>query len=80
MFSSSSKHLDWLYGPISFLFNGYRGNFWVAKWSGLELKHSHLASVLRMKGAILLLPLYSFMASARKNLTFGRNIVNVNKY
>jgi hypothetical protein len=73
-FSSSSKRLDWLYGPLSFLFSGYRSNFWVTKRPGLELKHSHLAPVLIMKWVTLLLSLHGVR---KENITLVRITMNV---
>ena len=52
------KRPDRIWGPPSALFNGYRGSF-----PGVKLTtHVHLKPWLRVSGAILLLPLYAFVA------------------
>jgi hypothetical protein len=55
----SPNHPDWLGGPPSVLFNGYRG-----KAAGVGVKLTAYLHVprLRMIGAVTVLPLYAFMA------------------
>ena len=62
-FFSSPKRPGQLWDPPSVLFNGYRGSFSQVKQPGRKLPtHLHLVSMLRISGAIPLIPLYIFMA------------------
>jgi len=59
---SSPKHTHWLWGPPSFLVSRYWTALLGSKCPQREVKHSHLVPRLRISGAILLLPPYTFMA------------------
>jgi hypothetical protein len=59
---SSPNRPDWIWGPPSLLCNGYWGSSRRYSGGGVKLTtYLHLASRLRMCGAMSLLPLYAFM-------------------
>lgn len=63
--------LYWLWDPPDFLLNGNRACLQWSKRCGCEVTtRLHLVLTLRMCGAILLLPLYAFMAWTGINLLF----------
>jgi len=39
-FMSSPKCADWLWGPLTLLFNGYQGSFPGVQWLGHDADHS----------------------------------------
>jgi hypothetical protein len=62
---------DWLWGPVSLLFNGYWRSFRGVRRQRLKsTTHSHLIRSLRMKGAKVLLPLLTFMVCTAITLPF----------
>jgi hypothetical protein len=66
---SSPKLPDQLRGLPSFIFSGHRDSFARVKRPVLMLTtHLHLTPTLRISGAILLVPLYSFVARTGKTL------------
>jgi len=70
-FFSSPTRPDWLWGPPSLLFNGYR---W---WGGHGMKlatHLQLLPGLRTCAAVPLLPLYVSMAWKGPSLHIGPNL------
>ena len=69
---ASPQRPDGFCGPPSFLFTGYKDHFPGVNQVGYEVDHpNHLAPRLRMSGAVLLLPLYAFMAWTATSLLFN---------
>ena len=67
----SPKCPDRLYGPPSPVCDGYRGSFQGVKRPGCLVNHSlPPCTCLRMSGAMLLLPLYAFMAWTATTLPY----------
>ena len=61
-FFSYSKCPDWLLVPPICLFSGQWGFFLRVNQPMCEVNHLHLVPGLKIRGIVLLLPLYGFMA------------------
>jgi len=61
-FFSSSKYPDWLLVPPIYLFSGQWGFSLRVNQPKCEVNHLHLVPELKIRGIVLLLPLYGFMA------------------